>query len=80
MGMPVEGSYSQDGFRFRNDDGSETSATWLAAAGTNVVLGETTFRLRIRVQQTVTGMTDNADNIEGTSRSASAATAVRIPM
>jgi len=28
----------QEEFRFRNDDGSQTTATWLAAAHTNINL------------------------------------------
>jgi hypothetical protein len=32
-------SYEQEGFRFRNDDGSETSATWVAAQDTNISRG-----------------------------------------
>jgi hypothetical protein len=30
----IGNTYSQDGFRFRNDDGSETEATWISALNT----------------------------------------------
>lgn len=40
----------QEGFRFRNDDGSETTATWLAAQDTNITQPiETNTRLRMLV-------------------------------
>lgn len=43
----------QEGFRFRNDDGSESTATWLAAQDTNVSLDPAdTFRLRLLVNTT----------------------------
>lgn len=65
MGKPVDGSYSQDGFRFRNDDGSQTAATWIDALNTNVDLEQdAVFRLRVRVQQTSSAMTTNAGNTE----------------
>lgn len=40
-------------FRFRNDDGSETTATWIAAANTNIhtrIFDQTTRRLRLLVK------------------------------
>lgn len=41
-------AYEQEGFRFRNDDGSETTATWLAAQDANVTAPKATnIRLRI---------------------------------
>jgi hypothetical protein len=46
-------AFDQDSFRLRNDDGSETTATWLAAANTNAsMLIDTTYRARFLVQQT----------------------------
>ena len=46
------------GFRFRNDDGSETSATWIAAENTAItLLMDTPFRLRIVSQMTNAGDT-----------------------
>lgn len=40
--------YEQEGYRFRDDDGSESAATWLAAQDTPVtVAAGTTFRLRV---------------------------------
>ena len=48
--MPVGNSYRQSYFRFRNDDGSETNATWIAAENTdaNIAL-DTNFRVRISI-------------------------------
>jgi len=60
MGAPVQPSYTQAVFRGRNDDGSQTSATWIASADTNFTqIVNTTFRLRFRVQQTVTSANTN---------------------
>ncbi len=45
----------QDSFRFRNDDGSESAATWKAAVNTDVTItvsGNTAFRIRFLVQET----------------------------
>jgi hypothetical protein len=40
-------SIEQEGFRFRNDDGSESAATWKANQDTNITLAaDTPFRLR----------------------------------
>lgn len=51
MGQPY---YNQQSFRWRDDDGSETGATWLAVA--NAALpnpaADTTYRLRVLVQNT----------------------------
>lgn len=43
---------TQASYRFRNDDGSESAATWMAALNTAVAFADTntTFRIRIRVQ------------------------------
>lgn len=48
--MPVGNAYRQSHFRFRNDDGSETNATWIAAEDTdaNIAL-DTNFRVRISI-------------------------------
>lgn len=46
-------SYEQEGFRFRADDGSETTATWLAAQDTNITRGRNiNTRLRMLVDTT----------------------------
>jgi hypothetical protein len=43
----------QEGFRFRNDDGSETTATWKAAQDTNIkIKADTNTRLRALVNAT----------------------------
>ena len=50
--MGPVGSLDQNGFRFRNDDGNETTATWKAALNTNVVFDtvdlDANFRIRIQ--------------------------------
>jgi len=46
-------SLDQEGFRFRNDDGSETTATWRAAQDTNVSVAEgVNVRLRLLINTT----------------------------
>jgi len=53
-------TFDQDSFRGRNDDGSETAATWIAAANTNWTQdADTTFRLRFLVQETAGGALNN---------------------
>ena len=49
--MPIPGNfYTQSTYRFRDDDGSETAATWLAAENTNTTITlDTNFRVRIAV-------------------------------
>lgn len=42
----------QEGFRFRNDDGSETTATWAGAQDANVTAPVGTYRLRTIVNAT----------------------------
>lgn len=55
MGAPVESSYTQTRFRFRNDDGSQTAATWKDAENASILqVVNSVFRLRIQVAQTVT--------------------------
>ena len=53
--MTATAVYDQDSFRGRNDDGSETTATWIAAANTNwtqdIDLGAS-FRVRFVIQET----------------------------
>jgi hypothetical protein len=48
--LTVPYTLTQEGFRFRNDDGSETTATWAAAQDTNTTLPlATNVRLRVLV-------------------------------
>ena len=50
----------QQNFRARNDDGTETSATWKAALGTNwTQLVDETFRLRVLIEETAGGAANN---------------------
>ena len=50
----------QEGFRFRNDDGSETTATWKANQDVNITLAaNTAFRLRFLLK--ATGNPDSID-------------------
>jgi hypothetical protein len=51
------GNYIQDAFRFRDDDGSETGASWLGLQNENVSLSkglDRKFRLRVQLSQTLT--------------------------
>lgn len=51
----VVGDYrlEQQGFRFRNDDGSESAATWIAALNTDATLDlDTNYRIRFLVELT----------------------------
>ncbi len=61
--MPVA-FYIQTRFRFRNDDGSETAATWKAAEDTdaNITIGQN-FRLRIQVDEDNMGAVANTFNL-----------------
>lgn len=48
------GVVEQEGYRFRNDDGSETTATWLAAQDTDIIQPKTTnTRLRVLLNSTL---------------------------
>lgn len=47
----------QEGFRFRNDDGSETTATWLASQDTNITRAES-LNTRLRILLNATGNPD----------------------
>ena len=50
----------QEGFRFRNDDGSKSAATWKANQDTNITLAaDTAFRLRFLLK--ATGNPDSID-------------------
>ncbi len=50
---PETGTFTQEGYRFRNDDGSETSATWLAAQDTDTSKAkEENVRLRVLIDTT----------------------------
>ena len=52
----------QDSYRFRNDDGSETTATWIQAINTNATLAvNTTYRLRMLVQNATAGAISDVD-------------------
>ena len=54
MGAPVNPSFTQTSFRFRNDDGSQTTATWKAAVNVNSdEKAYRIFRCRFLIQQTV---------------------------
>jgi hypothetical protein len=61
MGAPVQPSFTQTSFRYRNDDGSQTTATWIAA--TNVEASPfkpyQRFRLRFLISQTVSNANTN---------------------
>ena len=53
-------SIEQEGFRFRNDDGSESAATWKANQDVNITLAaDTAFRLRFLLK--ATGNPDSID-------------------
>jgi hypothetical protein len=53
-------SIEQEGFRFRNDDGSESAATWKANQDVNINLAaDTAFRLRFLLK--ATGNPDSID-------------------
>lgn len=54
MGAPVNPSFTQQSFRFRNDDGSQTTATWSQTANVNDQRKPfVIFRCRFLIQQTV---------------------------
>lgn len=51
--MSCTAAWNQKTFRGRNDDGNETTATWIATAGTDwTQLVDTNFRIRFEVQET----------------------------
>jgi len=55
----------QTRFRFRNDDGNETGATWKAAENTDITLAaDVLFRLRIGLQETGGNAWDGGDGPE----------------
>lgn len=48
--------FKQDSFRFRDDDGSESGATWLEIVNTNISADmDTNIRLRFLIQETASG-------------------------
>jgi hypothetical protein len=52
-GSLVTATVEQEGFRWRNDDGSETTATWAAAQDANLTAPlDTPKRLRVLVNAT----------------------------
>lgn len=54
------GVYTQTRFRFRNDNGTEATATWAGNTNQNVTLPvDSVFRLRIQAEQTNTDLTGN---------------------
>ena len=55
---PVTAVIEQEGFRFRNDDGSESAATWKASQDTNITLAADTAA-RIRMLLNATGDPDS---------------------
>jgi hypothetical protein len=60
MGAPVNPSFTQQSFRFRNDDGSQTTATWSQLANTNDRRKPFVFfRCRFLIQQTVSNANAN---------------------
>jgi hypothetical protein len=55
-------AWTQNTFRWRNDNGSETSATWLAAAGTNItptIAYNETLKIRLRIVTQESGTTSS---------------------
>lgn len=57
---PTTATLTQTTFRGRNDDGSETTATWKATAGTDwTQLVDTNFRVRFNVNASVAAPTQN---------------------
>ena len=52
----VSAAFTQNGFRARNDDGTQTTATWIAATNTDWSQDvDTTFRLRFEILETAGG-------------------------
>ena len=51
--MSCTAAWNEKSFRGRNDDGNETTATWIANQSTNwTQLTDTNFRVRLEVQET----------------------------
>ena len=60
MGAPVNPSFVQQSFRFRNDNGSQTTATWAQSANVNDERSPfIIFRCRFLIQQTVSTANTN---------------------
>lgn len=60
MGAPVNPSFTQAAFRFKNDDGSGLTATWKAAINTNI--DERPYKIircKFLIQQTVSNANQN---------------------
>jgi len=58
------GTYDQDSFRARNDNGNETTSTWTAAADTNwTQMVDKNFRVRFLVQETA-GVADSGKTFQ----------------
>lgn len=57
---------TQSNWRWRNDDGSETTATWMAAQNTTPVItsSATTIRLRVEVYSTLSDTTALEDTLQ----------------
>jgi Secretion system C-terminal sorting domain len=57
---------TQSNWRWRNDDGTETTATWLAAENTTptITSGENTIRLRLEVYNTLSDTTYLEDTLQ----------------
>lgn len=52
----VVATWSQSAFRLRNDDGSQTAATWIAATNTNATISTgVNFRIRLALLETAGG-------------------------
>lgn len=58
--VPVSAAIEQEGYRFRNDDGSETTATWRASQDTPVSINKNT-NTRLRILLDATDDPDSAD-------------------
>lgn len=64
MGAPTNPAFTQTSYRFRNDDGSQTTATWKAAVNTNSnEKAYRSFRCRFLIQQTVSAANQNLSRI-----------------
>ena len=61
----VSATFTQNGFRARNDNGSETTATWIAALNTNWSQNVgVTFRFRVEALETAGGSTGQSLPLE----------------
>lgn len=70
-------AFTQTHARFRNDDGSETTATWSAAEDANATIGvDANFRIRLQVDETAGGTLNNFVGVLRYSHNSGAYTAV----